>query len=303
MIEGPFNFESITDVGFHIVVQESDGLRPYRVPSSAQVRDLFRDTLLETRRTLVPEGGVWSEFDPSEKYSSKDPIRISASSDFAVSFYEIYSAQNFPPKDNIASVVEDIVYYFVVFRDASQNKIVGMRKATQLRALAKAKDRTIAIGLAGLEVIDKPIFKVDIDFDLVITPDFVYILRPEGFILLGDVERAVRSSAIASVDKLQDSSSFLDLSKLKGIADRHNAARLIAAIKTRNDIHTLNKEKFENLASRVNVPLIVGDDGRLGPHPDRMMDFLKLLDYRRYFLDIRDGDPDVYEAASRKQVS
>jgi len=85
------------------------------------------------------------------------------------------------------------------------------------------------------------------------------------------------------------------------VAGHKRAARIVAALRARDDLASTSATNFrrECVRSGVSVQMI---DGRLCPEDGHELAFLQMLDRRRYAISLISGVWEQYEASSRKGV-
>jgi Kiwa protein KwaB-like len=142
-----------------------------------------------------------------------------------------------------------IVYYFGVFRDNRGRKLTGVRQATQFKGAFKG--RFLSVIDDTLRIVTDRVFKLDDQFDFLITAQYVYILHPAGFERIADIEEFASAKAYERTLALGATVKFIDFGGLADYVAKHKrGARLVAALNGRNDLHTIKRAKFVKAATK-----------------------------------------------------
>jgi len=212
----------------------------------------------------------------------------------------LYDEEGWPVNVRVLREPTRIAYYFVVFRDAHRRKLIGVRQATQFKGIVKS--RLIRIVDDSLILIPDDVFKLDREFDFVITGEHIYILRPVGFERIAEIEEFVSARAQEKALALGDQVTFADFTSIAELVSRRKrAGRLVAALVSRAGLDQIERRKFVAAARETEVGLVTVN-GKISPAEGAEIGFLELLDDRRYTTAIRAGPKEAYVASSRKQL-
>ena len=193
-----------------------------------------------------------------------------------------------------------LMYYFGVFRDDQKRKLLGVRQAAQFKGVFKA--RFLSIADDTLRMIPDGVFKLDHQFDFLITASHVYVLRPAGFERIAEVEEYASARAREMTVALGETVRFLDFSPLAEYVGMHKrAARLVAALHARDDLHAIKRPMFCKAAEELGVVLRAAGR-KVSPDKGSELACLELLDYRRYTIALAPGRKPAFVAGSRRQV-
>jgi hypothetical protein len=246
------------------------------------------------------EGGDWTEYEASEKYSSIEPIRADTSDDDMRSIRTLFESEGWPVNSSALSDPTKLVYYFGVFRDKAGRKLVGVRQATQFKGACRG--RFISIIDDTLTMVADRVFKLDSHFDFIITKEHIYILHPKGFERIAELESSILASAAAAALELGKKITFLDFTSLADYVGKHTrAARLVSALKNRTDLHVIKREMFSR-AAKESLIILEKMGRKLTPAKGNELGCLELLDDRRYTAALRPGPKSAYVAHSRRPV-
>ena len=300
-----FGFEAIRSVEFCVSVKEDHGHENYLVPSDQGVQDALRAMLHATVRQLenTHETGsapAWHQFEVSEKYASKEPLIATLVSEDMVTISALYEEEGWSVNPSSLNNPADISYYFAVFRDDTKRKLLGVRRAAQFKGVVKS--RLIRFADDSLTMIGDHVFKLDNEFDFLVTQTHVYILHPLGFERVAEIEELVSGKAREKALALGQQVTFADFTGIAEFVAHHKrAARMVVALTSRGGLDNIKRSKFVIAARETNVALInIGR--RIGPAADSELAFLELLDDRRYATAIKTGPKEAFVASSRKPV-
>lgn len=301
MIPG-FNLEKIVSVEFCLSLDANNDESHVQVPVDISVQNMLLSMLEQTAGQLWREDCTLSAFELSEKYGSKEALFAAIEADAFQKVREIYAEENLPVDSAALGKTKDLLYYFVIFRDEAGRKVVGVRRATQFKAILSAQNRLIRWMDDSLRAMTDNIFRLDNDFDFIIGLENIYILRPSGFEYIADVNALVSEKAKEKALALSTSIDFVDFASLAEYAGSHKrAARLISAISIRNDLDKIKNDKLRVAAQQTCVEL-EEIDGKIRPKKGHEIGFLELLDNRRYTTSFTDELPRPFIAASRQAI-
>lgn len=303
MIPG-FDTDKIVHVEFCLASDSDNAERHVQVPVDTNVKNMLLYMLHQTVNELWPdENATLSTFELSEKYGSKEALSAPIAGDGFDKVREIYAEQNLAIDSSALNNTRDLLYYFVSFVDDAGRKIVGVKRASQFKAILSAQYRLIRWVDDSLRAIPDNIFKLDNDFDFIIGQENIYILRPSGFEYISDVAALASEKAKEKANALSGVITFADFSSIAEYSSTHKrAARLISAISIRNDLASIQKEKLLLAAQQTRVEL-EKVDGKIRPKSGHEIGFLELLDNRRYTTSLTDDAPTPFVASSRQALS
>lgn len=292
-----FNFQHIQSVEFGVCLDTDDGESYRLVPCVAEVQQALKEMLEETRGNLFDGDEHAQVFSPAEKYAAHERLKIDLASDLVGKHREVFGAANLPTDSNALNKDEEIVSYFAIFRDRQKRKLMAFRRAAQFKGVLRK--RLIHFSDDALHIVPDNIFKLDTDFDFLIYDGQIFIWRPSGFVFTADMDQYIAASAMENVKRIEKTISCVDFSGLREFVAKHKRAmRLIAAIKSRNDLAAIEPRLLRAECKEGRIPLHQ-KNGKLFPEDGHELAFLMLLDRRRYTLTLIKGQPETYEAASR----
>ncbi|MES2154430.1 MAG: hypothetical protein V4510_04770 [bacterium] len=269
-----------------------------RVPADVGVQRVLHEMAVDTWNRIADAEDI-PELDISELYPNPYPCHLPLSSSLAGRPRDLLKAQ--PPVVATAlSDVQAIGYYFGLFTTRNGHRLIGVRRASQLKGVSKK--RLFTGTHDGAKLLKGKIFAFNDVFDYLIEAGNVWILNPTGFHATADTQDAVMAAAEANATTVADRMPFVDSVPLAAFCQQHpSAARILASIRHRQDLEQTSVELLEEKLDEDEVAFVKAK-GRIGPRPGSEMAFLKVLDRRRYTIQLVEGIPEHYEAAMRRQA-
>lgn len=152
------------------------------------------------------------------------------------------------------------------------------------------------------ELDTEPTFILDVDFDLVCDDRDVYIWRPSTFESLLGLQAKVREATQVNISRIESAAMFLDLSGIaEYVSGSMRAARCLSSI-AHDSPSSLKIGLVVAELQKTNVPHSV-NNGKLSVDPSDALDFLYVLDRRRYVSELTTSGREVYSASSRRKVN
>ncbi|MBD3350984.1 MAG: DUF4868 domain-containing protein [Candidatus Lokiarchaeota archaeon] len=300
-----FDSNNISSVAFGVHIPDSNGIPWILIPTDSTIKDIIREMISNTIEQLggVEQANNLPYYEPAEKYGTIECLKLGINDDISHLLpVALFNARNLPIAQQGLENPSDVVFYFVICSDSRRRKILGVRRATQFKAMLKARYRVVRWVDDTLKSIEDNVFKLDQDFDYVVTLDTIYILRPSGFEFTADIDEQVLLKAESNTQQLQQEIGFIDFEPLsKFVSTRKRAARLVASIRSRADLNKINKGMLKAMCSKTGVG-ITERSGKIYPKEGEELAFLMLLDRRRFNFSIIEGTDEYYEASSRKKV-
>jgi len=299
-----FDFNHIQSVEFGVCLDTGDSESYRRVPCDQGVQDALKEMLAETMAALTTDGANIEQFSPAEKYAGNERLKVPLTSDLVQKHREIFGTGNFDTDTHGLDDPTALISYFAVFRDHHGNKLMGFRRAAQFKGVVKK--HLVTFINDALQLVPDRLFKLDTDFDFLIFDNQILIWRPSGFIFTADMDQHIAACAAANVGRISEDITSVDFIGLKDFVSKHKLAmRLVAAIKSRNDLGEISLKRLKASCKANKVEFTIRN-GKLVPSEGSEMDFLLLLDRRLYTLELIEKAPETYQAASRhlaKQVA
>lgn len=293
----PFNFAQIQSVSFGVCLNTEAGESYRLVPSEVGVQNALKSMFGDTISALTHADTTIEDFSPAEKYGATERLRVSLASEWVQKHKQIFDAENLPTDTHGLDNPAAIISYFATFHDGQGNRAMGFRRAAQFKGVLKK--HLVTFVNDALRLVDDNLFKLDTDFDFLIFDDQILIWRPSGFIFTAGMDEHIAAFAAANVAHISGEISCVNFAALSDFVSKHKLAmRLVAAIKSRNDLSSITSQRLKAECKGCGVKLIT-KGGKLIPAKGSEMGFLMLIDRRRYTVTLVPKQPETYEAASR----
>ena len=290
-----------SNIEFGICLKNGTDYQYYLIPTDANFKNLLFHMLNKTYQNWKEVAEEAAVYNPANKYSSIERLILPITNPIVERINRFYQLKNITTDARQISHIDRLFAYFCIYRTTEGKKIIAVRRAYQFKVASQQKylswiDDT-------LHYYDKKLFKIDNDFDFIITEDEVYIFRITGFEYFAHLEEVILEKARENTERLGEKLTYLNIDRLKTYTSKHpRAARLIASIVARDDLEQTD-EKHLRSQCRDKVVEIETIDGKLSPSKANENKFLHVLDRRRYTIRLVKHKKEIYEAGSRDQVS
>ncbi len=155
----------------------------------------------------------------------------------------------------------------------------------------------------ALKLVQDKVFKLDVDFDLLIDAHNLHILRPSGFEFVGELQQAVLAAVPKNIEAIKQDLRFVDFSGIEKYAGRHpRAARYLGSIRAQKETKNIDKGLLKKHCKRMGIE-IKESKGKLLVEGDDVMRFLEVMDRRQYEVELVKGKPERFKASSRSPLS
>lgn len=239
-------------------------------------------------------------FDPSEKYGPIEALKLPLATAYVQDLQNIINLRNLPSDINALNNVANLEYYYSIFQDQAGRLLYAFRRASQFKGVTKSMLAVVTGG--ALSLLNKSVFRLDNDFDYIVDchSSFIYILKPSGFEFTTNVHRQMLLAAAANGQAIGAAIGYIDMTGLITYATTHSkSARLMAAIKSRNDLHQIDRALLVRACTENGISVTNPIIGNLTPNNGSEFDFLCILDRRAYTAMLVPNLPENYIAASR----
>jgi hypothetical protein len=295
----PFDFDNLTAVEFFVCLDADGGEQFWQVPVDGDVQEALQEMLGSTVIQLQLDSDV-PQFEPGEKYAAIEPSVVPLDAEYMEKVRSIYEADHFDTNADALSEVSELAFYFAAFHDNEGRKLLGIRRASQFKGIVHARNRLVSVIDDTLKLIDRNVFRLDQDFDYLVSETTVLILRPSGFEYTAAVEGAMSEHASEMLESLNNTVACVDFASLQDfVASHRRAARLVASLHARADIDQTSPKLLKRGCKANQIGFTV-TDARICPQEGSEMAFLEYLDRRRYPVNLIDEEQEYYVAASRR---
>jgi hypothetical protein len=297
-----FSYENIANTEFGVCRGPLGAMQSILVPVDAEVQSLLGELVTNTRTALGLDTAATrlERYEPSEQHDSSRKLALSLQDPLANVLRTFYGAQNRPTDSHAMRTPHEISAYFCVLHDHAGEMLLGIRRATQFKAVLSA--RLIRLVDDSIRAVPDKIFKLDTDFDVLLVDDTVFINRVSAFELLAEIDEQVQAAAIENTAQIGQALPFINFTGISSYVGEHKrAAKVVAALRSRDDLASTSPSNLKRECKRSGVQVrTVG--GRILPEPGHEFAFLQMLDRRRYAVSLVAGRWEQYEAASRKRA-
>lgn len=295
-----FDLGSVMVTEFGVGRDDSNGQTFVAVPVDADVQDALREMVQATWDAMQKDGDGPANYDPSEKHGAIEYLTLPLADDMASSVRELHEAASLDIESSALDEPSNVFCYFVQLTDNKQRRLTALRRATQFKGVLKK--RLIRFVADSLKLIDDSVFKLDSDFDLLVDSTHVHILRPNGFEFAGKLQNAILKAVPENMKAIRKDLAFVEFDGIEAYAAKHpRAARYLASIRATGETKSIDKALLKKLCKQTAVE-VTESKGKVIVAAGQEMDFLEVLDRRRYEVSLVKGTPEQYRAASRSKI-
>ena len=294
-----FDLDNIETIDFGIGRLPKSRPTFYAVSTDASVKDALRAMVEDTWELLGDQNGPF-EYNPAEKHATKEYLYLPLESAVDTFLPDLYRAGRLPRSAGSLRSSSEIFCYFAVLADASDRRLLALRGASYFKALQKKS--ILFVATDSVKLMEHKPFVLDADFDLMVDSGFVHILRPSSFESLVLYSEQVQAASHLNVESISAELPFVEFGAIAEYASSHSrAARYLASIRT-HELAGMDSYALRDLCDRTGVSVSVSD-GRLTVSEGHYLQFLEVLDRRRYEVELISGNPEQFRASSRDRIS
>ena len=272
------------------------------VPVHLGVQTTLQGMVASTCRMMETCTESPSTFNPAEKYASEEHLTLHIDDDLALCIRTLHEASNLTIAGDYLDWMTKCFCYFARLWDEDGKQLTTLRRATQFKGALNKQNRILSLGTDALRVVDGPIFQLNADFDVIVDSDTVHVIHPNSFKLLGQIEEAIAEAMPRNVAAIAQSATYIDWAKVEDYAVSHSrAASLLASISSNGYAQNLDKSALETdcIAGGISLTDVAG---QLIVPDGQIIDFLEVVDRRRYVSRLVPHTPERYRASSRTRV-
>lgn len=295
-----FSLNAVSTTEFD-VGREGDGNPVFGVvPVDAGVQSALLSMAQATMDRMAAAEDGPAEYEPVEKHGSTEYLVVPAGGALDGAIRLLHDAANLPFDGAHLSDPETVFCYFARFTDDQDRRLTAIRRATQFKGMLKSK--LLRFDDDTLKIVDDNVFKLDIDFDLLLDSACTHIWRPSAFEFLGRLKQQILDAVPDNVGAIAPNLPFVDLSSIEDYAtSRPRAARYLASIRSQA-LQGMDQQALKALCESTGVD-IQEVNGKVTVNSGHEMGFLEVLDRRRYRLDLVPGQPERFRAPSRVRIA
>lgn len=298
-----FDLDNVTATEFGVGRDESNEQSFVVVPADAGVQASLCKMGQATWDAMQKDEDGPAKYEPSEKYEGTECLYLPVMDDLATSVRKLHEATNLDIDAGTLDDPADLFSYFARFTDKKKRRLTALRRTTQFKGILKSKNRLVRMLDNTLKIIEDTVFKLDNDFDLLIDATNVHILRPSGFEFAGKLQQAILKAVPENVKAIREDLVFVDFDSIEVYAVNHpRAARYLASIRSQSETKNIEKTALKRLCKSTGVK-VIESKGKIIVSAGHEMDFLEVLDRRRYELKLVKGQPERFKAGSRTKLN
>lgn len=291
---------------FGVCLREDGERSFFRVPIQPAVEVVFQNSLSNTLVKLQAGsgGGIddLTEYDPAAIHKTIEPCVLDPRDDCNGKLKSMLELQDLETNSSVLRDNSDKVFFYFCRFKKGDRYIWGIRKANQFKSSLKTKAAFLSGDTLGLAP-DK-VFRLDDFFDVVLTNEKILILRPNDFEYLADLEEELATTASVKLREADQKLPFLDLEPLavemeKGGSIRR--ARVATSVARRPDLEKTDRNLFAKACEMAGIPL-EEREGKLHAKNGNGWEIIAVLDRRRFWTDLIQGEHEIYETPNRHRV-
>lgn len=299
MIEKEFDASSIKS--FQLGVSLYSGEK-HLVPIDNSVNSAFADMLARTTGAINTRLGEWEEFSLSQDYGNTERVYSPRSEAIFKELSDLHQVQVYPDMANFTENATSIDFYFVIFHDEKDRKVVGVRKATQLKSTLGARNRFFQMIDNTMFKIENPVFRFDKDFDGLICDENIYFHRFLNMEYIAKITNKIAKAAEQKIPAIAAQVAFLDFSGFVDKIENHpRTARLIVAISKRPNLDKYDQAEILAQAAAQGVGFVNEGEPCLRCRVADKHKLLEVLDDRRWISKNTADEAVPYRASSRQR--
>lgn len=292
-----FDLDNVRVIEFGVYIR-GDGL--YLVPVDDSVQQALKEMIRETF-DLLSQFEDPEDYDPANYYAGEEYVYLTLDSELATFVRHMHNAQQLQSTVHALDNPSEILCYFARATDNQGRYLTALRRAVHFKGVVKT--RLIRIVNNALRLVSDRYFKLDSNFDLLINSNKIHILRPAAFDLLARTEEVLQQSIRRNIHAIKQDLPFVDWEGVERFVRQHRrAARYLAAIRSSQSTRDINKEALLNLCRRNRV-FLSERDGKIVVDTGHELDFLEILDRRRYEIELSLGKVEYFRAKSRRKLN
>lgn len=296
-----FDFTNVTTTEFGVGKEENGGDVFVAVPVDNGVQGAVVEMAATTWSTMSANAVAPEQYSPSEKHAPIEHLYLALDDDMAAAMRNLHEAVNLSLDSNALLNASHVFCYFARMVDSSGRHLTALRRAAQFKGILKS--RLIRWVTDALRLVPDNVFKLDSDFDLLVDSNAVHILRPSGFEFAGKLQPAIVAAVPGNVRVIQKDLPFVDFTSIGAYAVNHpRAARYLASIRSLKQAKGVDRRALRAECRQTGVTLAVVD-GKIVVEDAHVMDFLEVLDRRRYKVELVKGSPERFRASSRQKIA
>lgn len=297
-----FNIQTVSVTEFGVGRETGDAQGFVAVPVDSDVQTALHEMVEATHKRMQKNTEDPAKYEPSEKHGGTEYLYVPLDDDLAAAVRELHEAVNLPVETKALEVPSDVFCYFTRMSDREGRVLTALRRANLFKGILRSRGRLVRLVNDSLQLIEDRVFKLDSDFDFLIDSENVHILRPSGFEFAGKLQQAILDAMPQNITAIQKDIPFVEFTGIQEYACSHpRAARYLASIRSQKETKNIDKAALKKLCKNNGIH-VSESHGKITVSPGHELDFLELLDRRRYEVELVKGQPERFRAGSRRKI-
>lgn len=294
-----FDLANISSVEFGVGYDEGDNRAFCLIPVDNDVQDALLEMV---RRTwdIMQKLNEPRKYEPAEKYGSTEYVCVPLDDDVAEFMRNLHKAENIIYNVHVLKEPDTIFCYFSRLIDGGGRRLTAVRRAVHFKGVLKS--RLIHLLSDALRLVNDRVFRLDMDFDLLVDSGYIHVLRPSSFEFVGKLQQALLESVPEIVKVIQNDMPFVDFRPILEYATKHpRAAPYLASIRSQEENKNIDRKRLIDHCKATGVDVHLEGD-KIVVAKGQEMAFLEVLDRRRYEVELVEGSPERFRATSREKI-
>lgn len=293
-----FDFTAIESVSFGVGSRRRSEVEFRDVPIDLSVSHSLKEMVRGTVKAMQEVAESPSPYEPSQRYSPLEHLSIHLDDPMAVHFVDLSKVTAFEPGGAAVLREPRLVFCYVGrFIDQNHRTLFGVRRATSFKGVLKKKHLVLPLVSDELRMVEDHLFRLDVDFDVLIDDQQVCILHTVGFEAIGKLHDVIKNAAVGNIQTLQNNLPFIRIAEVDTSNIKLTVARQLSSVSQQPSrgitLSSLRKACDDNGVAYS----VVG--GKLEFGNDSVSDLLDILDRRLYVDNLVPGAPMRYRASNR----
>ena len=290
-----------TEFGVGVIIERNRGF--FTVPAHTTVGEHLNEMVHATKAAMTEISPDPAAYSPANSASGLQHLSVAIDGEMAKVFRDLINTDNFVPRANILQDqdAQRVFCYFARLTDGTGRTLIAMRRATTFKGFLNQRNRIVRWLDDALQFTEGNQFKLDNDFDLLVTEDEVRVLRQGGLEAIAQLQQATKDAVPHNINRMRLSMPFVDLDGVAAAAGNSiRAARMLSSI-VMQGITGVTLTSLQDECRQTGVQIVV-DNGAVTVPDDQIWDFLDTLDRRRWRSGLLPQGDEFYRASTRRQV-
>lgn len=263
------------------------------------LRNALNEATVCTVRRMQELSAEPEQYDPANIHESAAHLFVPMDSGFASKAKYLHEVSSPDELTDPLKQLPKADLYMARLEDEHGNRLTAVKKTSDFgRKLKRGLLAKLADG--GLELDDEPKFQLSGDFDFLIEDQGVFVYRYRQFESACNLDTTIKDAAKDNLAYIKTQVTFLDFDSIEQTATTSvRSARVIASIRANNYGARLDIDRIRSYCNQYDIPFSE-EDGVMTVEPTHHLDFLRLVGRQILGVELVPGEPEVFQASSRK---